>query len=145
MREAMKPPSASSQAQLAKWASRSSIDSTADHADQTDWGAHAGDVQRLSSSDFWRLAETSFSYRTTTRPQQFENEHGNTSDTFRPNRGWVVGSFLQANGVFCDLADENMNAQRMAKFAIPIRLMVRQDQIDRAREIVESYGRKSGD
>jgi len=26
------------------------------------------------------------------------------------------------------LADENMNAQRMAKFAIPIRLMVRQDQ-----------------
>jgi len=43
------------------------------------------------------------------------------------------------------LADENMNAQRMAQFAIPIRLMVRQDQIDRAREIVESYGRKSGD
>src|SRR4029077_14900313 len=37
----MKPPSESSPVPPVKWASKSSINSTADSADFTDWGAHA--------------------------------------------------------------------------------------------------------
>jgi hypothetical protein len=50
----------------------------------------------------------------------------------------LAKSVLEANGIDCDLADENANANTAAKFAVPIRLLVAEDQVEDAIKILDA-------
>ena len=50
----------------------------------------------------------------------------------------LAKSVLEANGISCSLADENANMNTMAKFAIPVRLLVTEDQVEIAIKILDA-------
>jgi Putative prokaryotic signal transducing protein len=50
----------------------------------------------------------------------------------------LAKAHLDAAGIDCELADENANSNTIAQFAIPIRLMVAEDRVDEARNVLDS-------
>jgi hypothetical protein len=50
----------------------------------------------------------------------------------------LAKSALEVNGIHCSLADENANANTMAKFAIPVRLLVAVEQVEAAIKILDA-------
>jgi hypothetical protein len=54
----------------------------------------------------------------------------------------LAKSALEVNGIPCSLADENANAYSAAKIAIPIRLLVADDQIEEANRILDAIDKK---
>jgi cytochrome c-type biogenesis protein CcmH/NrfG len=50
----------------------------------------------------------------------------------------IAKSILEEHNVFCSLADENANLYGGAPLAMPIRLLVNEDQADAARQILET-------
>ena len=51
--------------------------------------------------------------------------------------GMAKSMLLEAHQISCALADENANAYGGAPFAMPVRLLVNEDQVDAAKEILE--------
>ena len=56
---------------------------------------------------------------------------------FDPFEAGLAKSRLEAGEIICTLADENVNSWTAAKFAIPVRLLVRQDQAQHALAILD--------
>src|SRR5207248_3015158 len=54
-----------------------------------------------------------------------------------PIEAGMAKSMLEAHQISCALADENANAYGGAPFAMPVRLLVNEDQVDAAKEILE--------
>ncbi len=54
-----------------------------------------------------------------------------------PIEAGMAKSMLEAHNISCTLADENANVYGGAPFAIPVRLLVSEDQVDEARRILE--------
>ena len=50
----------------------------------------------------------------------------------------LAKAHLDAAGISSELADENANSNTVAQFAIPVRLMVTEDRIEEARQILDS-------
>ena len=57
---------------------------------------------------------------------------------FDPFEAGVARSRLEAGGINCSLADENVNSWAAARFAIPVRLLVDKDQVEEAVTILDS-------
>jgi tetratricopeptide (TPR) repeat protein len=53
----------------------------------------------------------------------------------------MAKSMLEAHDISCTLADENANVYGGAPFAMPVRLLVREDQVDEAKRILEEAKR----
>src|SRR5438552_14769735 len=54
-----------------------------------------------------------------------------------PIEAGMAKSMLEAHQISCALADENANAYGGAPFAMPVRLLVNEDQVDAAKQILE--------
>jgi tetratricopeptide (TPR) repeat protein len=54
-----------------------------------------------------------------------------------PIEAGMAKSMLEAHNISCTLADENANVYGGAPFAMPVRLLVSEDQVDEARRILE--------
>ena len=50
----------------------------------------------------------------------------------------LAKSALEVNGIHCSLADENANTNTLAKFAIPVRLPVAEEQVEAAIKILDA-------
>lgn len=50
----------------------------------------------------------------------------------------LAKSTLEVNGIACELADENANANTLAQFAIPVRLLVEEEEAPEAIRILDS-------
>jgi type III secretory pathway lipoprotein EscJ len=57
----------------------------------------------------------------------------------------MAKSELEANGIACTLADENANQNTAAKFDIPVRLLVAEDQIAEALKILDPPSGAAGE
>ncbi len=55
-----------------------------------------------------------------------------------PIEAGMAKSMLETNDIPCTLADENANAYGGAPLAMPVRLLVSEDQVDEARRILEN-------
>lgn len=49
----------------------------------------------------------------------------------------LAKAHLDAAGIDCELADENANSNTIAQFAIPVRLMVADDRVEEARNVLD--------
>lgn len=57
---------------------------------------------------------------------------------FDPAEAGIAKTRLEAGGIECALADENVNSWAAAKFAVPVRLMVNQDRVQEALTILDA-------
>ena len=55
----------------------------------------------------------------------------------------LAKSALEVNCIHCILADENVNTNTMAKFAIPVRLLVAEEQVEAASKILDAPDQQS--
>ena len=54
-----------------------------------------------------------------------------------PIEAGMAKSMLEAHDISCTLADENANVYGGAPFAMPVRLLVIEDQVDEAKQVLE--------
>src|SRR5881392_1375872 len=54
-----------------------------------------------------------------------------------PIEAGMAKSMLEAHGISCSLADENANIYGGAPFAMPVRLLVSEDQVNEAKQVLE--------
>ena len=54
-----------------------------------------------------------------------------------PIEAGMAKSMLEAHGISCSLADENANVYGGAPFAMPVRLLVSEDQVNEAKQVLE--------
>jgi Putative prokaryotic signal transducing protein len=57
---------------------------------------------------------------------------------FDPVDAGIAKTRLEAGGIECALADENVNSWMAAKFAVPVRLMVNQENVQEALTILDA-------
>ena len=50
----------------------------------------------------------------------------------------LAKSALEVNGIHCSLADENANTNAIAKFSIPVRLLLAEEQVEAAVKILDA-------
>lgn len=50
----------------------------------------------------------------------------------------LAKAHLEAAGIDCELADENANSNTVAQLAVPVRLMVAEDRVEEARNVLDS-------
>jgi len=54
-----------------------------------------------------------------------------------PIEAGMAKSMLEAHGISCSLADENANVYGGAPFAMPVWLLVSEDQVNEAKQVLE--------
>src|SRR5438046_10621583 len=57
----------------------------------------------------------------------------------------IAKSILDEHGIFCTLADENANVYGGAPFAMPVRLLVNEEQADEASRILATMAQPDSD